>query len=311
VYRGVGKIFDFAFQLDSTTCRRLDGRRGCLSVVVILSCLAVSGSVSILLICSNAIFRGMSCIVQFFIYFILVAIPHLYSTQLQVFVFITASITYLSKFFLQFFLLYHLLLLKIIEIKGSKEIEIKHFDGIVRKCCPLAQEVFILCAKVLMTTFLLIIMYLTLSELNFLDGENSFDLNTFLMYIFVLLTPGILEILFFESNADKVERMHHELDAQVTYIDNLQSSQENSDEDSGIESATLKCTCKCNKACVTFICLCFCGCLECSCHDNGHCKYCYTLQEKEDKNGRFYEATYFTLNDKNNETRGYENINMD
>lgn len=85
-------------------------------------------------------------------------------------------------------------------------------------------EMFFLLAKVLMTSFLLVIMYLTLIDVHFLEGEKSFDLNIFLTYVFILLTPGVIEILFFESNADKVEKMHYELDElvrQLTSVHNL------------------------------------------------------------------------------------------
>ncbi|XP_048742936.1 uncharacterized protein LOC125656374 [Ostrea edulis] len=107
------------------------------------------------------------------------------------------------SFSLIFFLLYNLLLQKILQIKDTNEIEIKHFDDIVRYYFPVPREIFFLFAKLMLTSFLLIIMYLTLNELNFFDSENSFgseksfDLNTFLLYIFVLLTPGVLGILFF------------------------------------------------------------------------------------------------------------------
>jgi hypothetical protein len=73
--------------------------------------------VYILLLSSNSIFMGMSYMVQFLVYFILVAMPHLYSTQLRIFLIFTATVAYISKFFLEFFQLYRLLLQKIMQIK--------------------------------------------------------------------------------------------------------------------------------------------------------------------------------------------------
>jgi hypothetical protein len=65
------------------------------------------------------------------------------------------------------------------------------------------------------------------------------------MYLFVLLAPGLLDIFFFESNADKVERMHDKLDDQIRNLTNIyemeNNIQENTDEnnyitiDSGIK----------------------------------------------------------------------------
>lgn len=245
----------------------------------------------------------MSCIVQFLIYFILVGIPHLYSTQLQIFLLLTAITTYMSKFFLEFFLLYRLLLQKIIEIKGTNMIEINHFDIIVQRCCPVSKELFFLFAKVLLTSFLLTIMYLTLNELNFLDGQNSFDLNTFLMYVFVLLTPGLLEILFVESNADKIERMYSELDEQVTKLstshDKKQNNHQNTDDVIDV-----------HLSCKRFFCLCCFGCLNSPCDENGHCKCCYTLEEKEDENGRkVFTTTHILLCDTQKQRGEYHNLN--
>jgi hypothetical protein len=202
----------------------------------------------------------------------------------------------MSKFFTEFFILYRQLLQKILHIKSAEEIEIKQFDTVVKHCCPLAKELFFLCAKVLLTSLLLIIMYLTLKELNFLDSENSFDLNTLMLYIFVLLTPGILEILFFESNSDKVERMHNELERLLRQLqDTSQSILVNED-----INRELKC---CN-----VLCICCCGCLESSCHENGHCKYCNTIEEVEDEERRTFITKHFTLFDKERHWVEYDMI---
>ncbi|XP_062612259.1 uncharacterized protein LOC134274036 [Saccostrea cucullata] len=233
----------------------------------------------------NAIFMGVSCIVQFFIYFILVAIPHLYSTQLYIFLIVTAIFTYMSKFFLQFFQLYRLLLQKIIQLKGTNDILIEDYDYIVRRCCPVKMEIFFLLAKVLMTSFLLVIMYLTLIDVHFLEGEKSFDLNIFLTYVFILLTPGVIEVLFFESNADKVEKMHYDLDElirQLTSVHNLDCNGIISEDDLNEkkirttklifnynEAEVPKSGCKlCCKILSEFYCGCFWGCcndINCGC----------------------------------------------
>jgi hypothetical protein len=276
---------------DKCTC-------SCLPIVLAL---LISGVSIFFFLEVNLIYIGMSCMVQFLIYFVFVGIPHLYSTQVRIFLLLTAVTTYMSKFFLDFFLLYRLLLQKVIQIKGTKEIEIKHFDVIVQHCFPVTREVFFLFAKVLMTSFLLIIMYLTLNELNFLDGENSFDLNTFLMYVFVLLTPGLLEILFFESNADKVERMHDELDEQVRNLENFYDSENENFSDVNLLDGT----------CLKRLCLCCCGCIESPWDENGHCKCCYALVENEPENDtRSFTITHVSLCDKrvSRHSEGYQEI---
>jgi hypothetical protein len=211
-------------------------------------------------------------------------------------------VTYMSKFFVEYFQMYRLLLLKIIEIKGTNIIQINHFDIIVRKCCPVTKEFFLLFAKVLMTSFLLIIMYLTLNELNFLDSENSFDLNTFLMFAFVLLTPGVLEIMFFERNADKVERMHCELVEQIGLIDdNTDADRQPADNvniDSGVGFLSNK-----------FIRHCCCGCLQSPYDEDGNCECCYTLEESVRRDGtREYTNTSFTLSDTQFHREEYNHI---
>jgi hypothetical protein len=260
-----------------------------------------SGMLVMILLLGNLIYNGMSCMVQFLIYFVLVGIPHLYSTQVRIFLLLTAVTTYMSKFFLNFFLLYRLLLQKVIQIKGTQEIEIKHFDVIVQHCFPVIREVFFLFAKVLMTSCLLIIMYLTLNELNFLDGENSFDMNTFLMYVFVLLTPGLLEILFFESNADKIERMHDELDEHVRNLQNFYDTENENSSDVNLQ----------NETCLKCLCLCCCGCFESPWDENGHCKCCYALVENVPENDtRSFTITHVSLCDIHvrRHSEGYQQI---
>jgi hypothetical protein len=177
------------------------------------------------------------------------------------------------------------------EIKGTNEIEVKHFDTIVRHCCPISKELFFLASKILLTSFLLNILFLTLNELNFLGNEDSSDINTLLMYAFVLLTPGILEILFFESNADKVERMHGELDKQVRNLSSFYEFEQNIDINTS-ESEQAK------QGYIKVCCMCCCGCLKCVCDENDHC--CYTLKE-EDKDGhKYFTSKPFNLCDAHN-----------
>jgi hypothetical protein len=273
------------------------------TILAIVECIGF-----VVAVLSNAIYIGMSYIVQFLVYFLLVAMPHLSSTQLRIFFISTTTITYMSKFILDFLHLYRLLLQALLHIKGTDEIEVNVFDTIVQRCCPVSKEFFFLFAKVLMTSFLLIIMYLTLNELNFLHNEDSVDLNTFLVYVFILLTPGILEILFFESNANKVERMHHELHEQVRKLDmgdSLYDIEENAHKNrEAIDLTNFKCNlynlselaCNCRFV-RKFICLCCCGCLDSHCGDKGHCKCCYSLREVhvDTHGGEYHTIEPFTL----------------
>jgi hypothetical protein len=275
----------------------------CISVCIQIAALVLSGLFVYSLLLGNVIYMGMSCMVQFVIYFFFVGIPHIYSTQIHILLLLTGITTYMGRFFLECFLLYRLLLQTVIELKGTKQIQIKDFDTIVRHCCPVSREILFLFAKVFLTSFLLIIMYTTLKELNFLDDKKKFDMNTFLRYAFVLFTPGILETLFFESNSDKVEKMHYEQDEQVRNLQNFYDFQQ------GIEDNT-ETGDSGEVTCCKALCLCYCGCLESPFERNGHCKYCYTLKEEGDGDGetRFTIAP-FTMHDMRMTCGEYQNVN--
>jgi hypothetical protein len=144
-------------------------------------------------------------------------------------------------------------------------------------------------------------------ELNFLQSEDSFDLNTFVMYLFVLLTPGLLEIFFFESNTDKVERMHGELDDQIRNLTHVyemeQSIHENIHENNDSED------CINVKVLCIFTWFCCCGCLKLPCFGNRPCKCCYALEEVKDKKGKkSFITTHFNLFETQNEV-GDSNMN--
>jgi hypothetical protein len=206
----------------------------------------------------------------------------------------------MSKFFHEFLQFYRLILLKIIQVKGINEIHIKDFDFITRNCCPVSKELFFLFGKVLLTSFLLVILYLTLNELNFLHNEDSVDLNSLLLYVFILLTPGLLEILFFENNVDKVERMHNDIDEHVKILDNLYELERNIPQNPDQSTNTTNYSnmeCKYKQLMLLivtrkemfgcrFIHQCCCGCLDCHCGENGYCKCCYTYEEVADEDGK-------------------------
>ncbi|XP_062619412.1 uncharacterized protein LOC134280980 [Saccostrea cucullata] len=226
----------------------------------------------------NSVYVGMSCIVQFLIYVFLVAVPHLYSTQIHIFLFVMAILSYMSKYFVEFFMLYRQLLQKVIQLKKSHDILIKHFDYIIAQCCPIQIEVFFLLMKIILTTFLLLIIYKTLSEVNFLDNQSSINLNTIMVYGFIFLTSGILEILFFESNTDKVERIHFELDNQIRLLLNVYEPENETESEVEIDADKKMGRCLFS---VRYVCNWCCGCMETPVTDEGYCRCCYGLEETD------------------------------
>lgn len=110
----------------------------------------------------NIFFNGISYIIQFFIYTLLLAVPR-FPIQTYIYViFITSIIIYISRFVYQFTRLYKNLLETILSVQEQKSIPIKHFNKIVAKHFPLSIEVFYLFVKIMLSSLFFVIIFYTM-----------------------------------------------------------------------------------------------------------------------------------------------------
>lgn len=143
----------------------------------------------------NVFFCGMSYVIQYFIFTLLLAVPHFPIQYYIYIIFFTSVIIYISRFVFQFIKLYKNLLEKILEIQEQTSIPISHFDRIVAKHFPLSNELFYLLVKIMLSCLFFAIIYDTMHNVGYIRFGAQPDLTTVISLIFLFGPPRLVEAL--------------------------------------------------------------------------------------------------------------------
>ncbi|XP_061162825.1 uncharacterized protein LOC133172038 [Saccostrea echinata] len=264
----------------------------------------------------NIFFYGMSYLVQFFIYTVLLALPH-YPVQVFIYIiFVTSVIVYLFRYVHQFIELYKNLLNEIFEITEETSISIQDFNRIVTKYFPLKNEVFYLLLKITVTSLFFIIIFDTMQKVEYIKIGARLDWTTVISLLFVFGPPRIVEELLV---TDFTSRVHMKRTEIKKYINEMKTGKIKSVYVEGVLAdyekdwlkSCSKCACKCKcentfkskdilrsssndiilceegcrycKCCcvLRLICTFSCGCFNCPIDSQRRCDFCNAYAVKE------------------------------
>lgn len=166
----------------------------------------------------NIFFCGMSYVIQFFIFTLLLAVPHFPIQYYIYIIFFSSVILYISRFVFQFIKLYRNLLEKILEIQEQTSIPIHHFDRIVAKHFPLSNELFYLLVKIMLTCLFFAIIYDTMENVSYIRFGAQPDLTTIISLIFLFGPPRIVEALLMTDFTSRVHLKEKEIKDELAKI---------------------------------------------------------------------------------------------
>lgn len=227
----------------------------------------------------NIFFNGISYIIQFLIYTLLLAVPR-FPIQTYIYViFITSIIIYVSRFVYQFTKLYKNLLETILSVQEQNSIPIKHFNKIVAKHFPLSIEVFYLFVKIMLSSLFFAIIFYTMRIVGYIKFGAQPDLTTIISLIFLFGPPRLVEALLVTDFTSRVHMIEKELKADIEALANNEQLQPESNLLYLTENIYL-CKSYQNDGCICktlrYFCTFFCGCFRCPVDENGFCE-CFVL----------------------------------
>lgn len=132
----------------------------------------------------NIFFYGLSYVIQFFIFTLFLAVPHIPIQSYIHIIFFTSVAIYIFRFVYQFTNLYKSLLETILDIEQQNSIPIKHFDKIVAKHFPLYNELFYMFVKIMLSSLFFAIIYDTMQKVGYIRFGAQPDLTTVISLIF-------------------------------------------------------------------------------------------------------------------------------
>lgn len=227
----------------------------------------------------NIFFNGISYIIQFFIYTLLLAVPR-FPIQTYIYViFITSIIIYISRFVYQFTRLYKNLLETILSVQEQNSIPIKHFNKIVAKHFPLSIEVFYLFVKIMLSSLFFVIIFYTMRNVGYIKFGAQPDLTTIISLVFLFGPPRLVEALLVTDFTSRVHMKEKELKADIEALAINEKLQPESNIVYPTENINLCKNCQ-NDGCVCtsirYVCTFCCGCFQCSVDESGFCE-CFVL----------------------------------
>lgn len=166
----------------------------------------------------NVFFCGMSYVIQYFIFTLLLAVPHFPIQYYIYIIFFTSVIIYISRFVFQFIKLYKNLLEKILEIQEQTSIPISHFDRIVAKHFPLSNELFYLLVKIMLSCLFFAIIYDTMHNVGYIRFGAQPDLTTVISLIFLFGPPRLVEALLMTDFTSRVHMKEKEIKDELVKI---------------------------------------------------------------------------------------------
>lgn len=166
----------------------------------------------------NIFFCGMSYVIQYFIFTLLLAVPHFPIQYYIYIIFFTSVIIYISRFVFQFIKLYKNLLEKILEIQEQTSIPINHFDRIVAKHFPLPNELFYLLVKIMLSCLFFAIIYDTMHNVGYIRFGAQPDLTTVISLIFLFGPPRLVEALLMTDFTSRVHMKEKEIKDELLKI---------------------------------------------------------------------------------------------
>ncbi|XP_062587164.1 uncharacterized protein LOC134248801 [Saccostrea cucullata] len=291
------------------------------SLVCNLFCHAAAGTYIVLSYeySFNIFFYGMSYLVQFFIYTVLLALPH-YPVQVFIYIiFVTSVIVYLFRYVHQFIELYKNLLNEIFEITEETSISTQDFNTIVAKYFPLKNEAFYLLLKITVSSLFFIIIFDTMQKVEYIKIGARLDWTTVVSLLFVFGPPRIVEELLI---TDFTSRVHMKRSEIKKYINEMKTGKIECIHNEGVladyEKDCLRgcseragqCKCEntfksksisrssseeiilCKEGCrycecccvLRLICTFSCGCLNCPIDSQRRCDFCDAYAVKETSN---------------------------
>ncbi|XP_056006924.1 uncharacterized protein LOC130050711 [Ostrea edulis] len=159
----------------------------------------------------NIFFYGISYIIQFFVYTVLLAVPH-FSVETFIYViFMTSFMLYICRYIYQFTKLYKNLLDEVLDLTDDKRIPIKCFEEIVDKYFPLRVEVFFLLIKIISSASFFAIIFDTMKNVGYVKIGAQPDLNTFITLLFLFGPPRFVEALVVTDFTSRVHMKHLEI----------------------------------------------------------------------------------------------------
>ncbi|XP_056007165.1 uncharacterized protein LOC125665935 isoform X2 [Ostrea edulis] len=159
----------------------------------------------------NIFFYGISYLIQFFVYTVLLAVPH-FSVETFIYViFISSFMLYICRYYYQFTKLYRNLLDEILDLTEDKRIPIKCFEEIVDKHFPLRVEVFFLLIKIISSASFFAIIFDTMKNVGYVKIGAQPDLNTFITLLFLFGPPRFVEALLVTDFTSRVHMKHLEI----------------------------------------------------------------------------------------------------
>lgn len=166
----------------------------------------------------NIFFCGLSYVIQFFIFTLLLAVPHFPIQYYVYIIFFTSVIIYISRFVFQFIKLYRNLLETILEIQEQTSIPINHFDRIVAKHFPLSNELFYLLVKIMLSGLFFAIIYDTMQNVGYIRFGAQPDLTTIISLIFLFGPPRIVEAMLVRDFTSRVHMKEKEIKDELVKI---------------------------------------------------------------------------------------------
>lgn len=233
----------------------------------------------------NIFFNGMSYVIQFIIFTLLVAVPRLPIQYYIYAIYITSTVYYIARYFHQFTKLYKKLLESILTIREQNSISIKHFDIIVSRHFPISNEVFYLCVKQLFSCLFFVIVYDTMESVGNIKLGAQPDLTTVISLFFIYGPPRLLEAIFVKDFTSRVYMKENKIKEDLEALANGRNpfALENPYEIKPCNSCCGE-NSTCTPNALRYICSFFCGFFQCPVDDNDLCECCVFLTtESEDQ----------------------------
>lgn len=257
---------------------RLCPKNACLRILsdVLLRAIAVAYLIITYLWSFNIFFNGLSYVIQFLIFTLLVAVPRLPIQYYIYAIYFTSMMFYIARYFHQFTKLYKKLLESILTIREQNSISIKHFNIIVSRHFPISNEVFYLCVKILFSCLFFAIVYDTMESVGNIKLGAQPDLTMVFSLFFIYGPPRLLEAIFMKDFTSRVYMKENKIKEDLEALANGKDpfALENPYE---IKLCNSCCTKNCVCTPLRYICSFCCGCFQCPVDDNDLCDCCVFL----------------------------------
>ena len=176
---------------------------------------------------------AMAILVKMFCYIFLIVIPQLTSFQFKTMIFLISAVSYTLRHLNRFLELYRVILETIFLIhyelgKTVNYVNIKEFDFIVSHVFPVYIQIIYCILKIIFTTMFF---YISFSSYIGMPGGSIrayIELNTMLGFAFIILIPGVLELILNTSTENKVALQYDRMQTCIQiYIDMCNKSTKN------------------------------------------------------------------------------------